>query len=439
MMLQAFSGLIGIVGLLGLAYLLSNNRKAINWRLVGSGLLIQVIVAIFILKFPLGQVIFHGISQGITKLLAFSDAGAAFVFGPLVSQPQTLAKLFGPAGSLIFAFKLIPTIIFVATLVSLAYHLGIMQHVIRAFAWVVSKVMGASGAEALSNVASIFVGQVEAQLMIKPYVATMTNSELLTVMAGSMACIAGGIMAVYIQMGIPASYLLTASLMAAPGALVVAKIVYPETEVSQTQGSVKLEVPKTTVNLLDAAAHGASDGLKIGLQVVAMLISFIALIAMVDWVVGKMGQGLSHLGLTLSFIGLDINHLTLQDLLGTAFSGVALALGVPARDAITVGGLMGTKIVVNEFVAYSNLTGMMTQASAGGSSILPMAPKSMAIATFALCGFANLSSIAMQVGGIGEIAPNRKADLARLGFMALVCGTIASYISSAIAGILVSI
>jgi concentrative nucleoside transporter, CNT family len=439
-MLQAFSGVIGIIGLLGLAYLMSNNKKAINWRLVISGLLIQISVAIFVLKVPIGQTIFYWIAAGISKILAFSDAGASFVFGPLVSQPETMNKLFGAGGSFIFAFKLIPTIIFVATLVSLAYHLGIMQRIIQAVAWVVAKVMGASGAEALSNVSSIFVGQVEAQLMVKPYVAVMTRSELLAVMAGSMACIAGGIMAVYIQMGIPAAYLLTASLMAAPGALVIAKLVYPETEVSQTQGEVKLVVEKKTVNLLDAAAHGASDGLRIGLQVCAMLIGFIALISMLDWVIGEGGRLLaSSTGANLAFMGLDLQDLTLRGILGTMFSGVALALGVPWEDASAVGSLMGTKMVINEFVAYTDLTMLMQQASAEGSAIAALNPKSLVIATFALCGFANFSSIAIQIGGIGEIAPNRKADLARLGIMALICGTMASYISSAIAGIIISL
>lgn len=438
-MFQTFSGVFGIIGLLSVAYAMSNNRARINWRLVINGLLIQLLIAIFILKVPLGQSIFHGVATLITKILAFSDAGASFVFGPLVSQPETMVQLFGPAGGFIFAFKLIPTIIFVATLVSLAYHLGIMQKIVQGVAWAVAKLMGASGAEALSNAASIFVGQVEAQLMIKPYVASMTKSELLAVMAGSMACIAGGIMAVYIQMGIPASYLLTASLMAAPGALVIAKIVHPETEESPTQGSVKLEVPKTTVNLLDAAAHGASDGLRIGLQVVAMLVGFIALISMMDWGIEKLGQLVAQTGANLVFMGLDLNHLSLRGILGTLFSGVAFALGVPWQEAASVGSLLGTKMVVNEFVAYSDLTALTMHATSEAGSVSPLSPKSLAIATFALCGFANLGSIAIQIGGIGEIAPSRKADLARLGFKALICGTMASYVSSAMAGIIISL
>lgn len=422
------TGFVGILLLLGLAFALSNNRKAIHWRLVISGLLIQWGIALFVLKVPLGQALFHGIAAGITKLLSFSDAGAGFVFGPL-AQPDALAKAFGPAWSVIFAFKIIPAIIFVATLVAIAYHIGLMQRVVQATAWLVAKLMGASGSEALSNVASIFVGQVEAQLLIKPYVPSMTNSELLAVMSGSMACIAGGVMAVYIQMGIPASYLLTASLMAAPGALVIAKIVYPETEESPTRGAVKLKIETHTVNVLDAATHGASDGLRIGLQVVGMLIGFIALIAMLDWVVGKIGLGFWQMGLDASPIGLHLNHLALKDIFGLLFAPVAYMLGIPAHDALTVGSLMGTKMVVNEFVAYMQLKPIMATLS----------PKSLAIATFALCGFANFGSVAILIGGIGEIAPTRKGDLARLGLKALVCGTMASYMSAAIAGIILSI
>jgi concentrative nucleoside transporter, CNT family len=425
-----FSGVIGILLILGVAYGLSNNRKAIHWRLILSGLCIQWILALFILKVPAGQALFHWIGQGIEKLLSFSDLGASFVFGPLVSQPEKMAALFGPGGAFIFAFKLVPTIIFVATLVSISYHLGLMQRVVKLVAWVVAKLMGASGAEALSNAASIFVGQIEAQLLIKPYISTMTQSELLSVMAGSMACIAGGVMAVYIKMGIPAEYLLTASLMAAPGALVISKLMLPETMASYTQGTVQLTVERNTVNVIDAAAHGAGDGLKIGLNVCAMLIGFIALIGLIDFGIGQLGLFLSSLGFTFSYIAVDLDHLSLKGILGFLFYWVALAVGVPQGDAQVVGSLMGTKMVINEFVAYSDLSPMIQK------GILD--PKSIAIASFALCGFANLSSIAMQVGGIGEIAPSRKSDLAKLGFRALLCGTMASYVSSAIAGILIT-
>lgn len=428
--MEQFTGIIGIAALLVAAYFMSENRRAINWRLVVSGLCIQWILALFILKVPAGQHLFHAVGQGIEKLLHFSDIGGGFVFGPLVSQPEKMVELFGPAGAFIFAFKLVPTIIFVATLVSIAYHVGLMQRVVQAVAWLVSKLMGASGGEALSNAASIFVGQIEAQLLIKPYVPTMTQSELLAIMAGSMACIAGGVMAVYIKMGIPAEYLLTASLMAAPGALVISKLLVPETETSLTQGKVSVNVEKTSVNLIDAAAHGASDGLKIGLNVCAMLIGFIALIALLDFCIGELGLVLASWHVNLSAVGLDVNHLSMKSILGCVFSIIALALGVPSQDAHVVGSLMGTKMVLNEFVAYADMSPMIQQHA--------LEPKSIAIASFALCGFANFSSVAMQVGGIGEIAPTRKADLARLGLKALMCGTMASYVSSAIAGILIT-
>jgi len=405
-------GIIGIISFLGIAFLMSNNRRAINYRLVGVGLVLQVGLALFILKTQVGKVLFGFIASFISKILDFSDEGAKFVFGVLVNK-EVLSQTLGPGNAFIFFFKIIPTIIFVAVLVNIAYHLGIMQRVVSIFAWVVNKLMGASGSEALSNVGSVFVGQVEAQIMIKPYVKGMTKSELLASMTGSMACIAGGVMAVYISMGVPAQYLLAASLMAAPGALVISKIVYPETEESQTKGSVSLQVEKNHANLMDAISHGASDGLKISLNVIAMLLGFIALIAMIDAGLGFLGQ----------LIGTELN---LTILLGTLFSGFAYVMGVPTQDIQIVGALMGKKMVINEFVAYSELIPIMKK----------LDPKSLVIVSFALCGFANFSSIAIQVGGIGEIAPSRRADLAALGFKAMICGTMASYMSATIAGIL---
>ena len=405
-------GIIGIISFLGIAFLMSNNRRAINYRLVGVGLVLQVGLALFILKTQVGKVLFGFIASFISKILDFSDEGAKFVFGVLVNK-EVLSQTLGPGNAFIFFFKIIPTIIFVAVLVNIAYHLGIMQRIVSIFAWVVNKLMGASGSEALSNVGSVFVGQVEAQIMIKPYVKGMTKSELLASMTGSMACIAGGVMAVYISMGVPAQYLLAASLMAAPGALVISKIVYPETEESQTKGSVSLQVEKNHANLMDAISHGASDGLKISLNVIAMLLGFIALIAMIDAGLGFLGQ----------LIGTELN---LTILLGTLFSGFAYVMGVPTQDIQIVGALMGKKMVINEFVAYSELIPIMKK----------LDPKSLVIVSFALCGFANFSSIAIQVGGIGEIAPSRRADLAALGFKAMICGTMASYMSATIAGIL---
>jgi len=410
--MDRFFGIIGIICFLGIAYLLSNNRKAINYRLVGVGLILQVTLALFILKTEIGKILFGWIASFISKILDFSDEGAKFVFGVLVNK-EVLSQTLGPANAFIFFFKIIPTIIFVAVLVNISYHLGIMQRIVMFFAWIVNKLMGASGSEALSNVGSIFVGQVEAQIMIKPYVHGMTRSELLASMSGSMACIAGGVMAVYISMGVPAQYLLAASLMAAPGALVISKIVYPETEESQTKGHVTLEIEKSHANLMDAISHGASDGLKISLNVIAMLLGFIALIAMVD-------AGLSFIG---NLVGIPLN---LTVILGTLFSGFAYVMGVPLQDIQIAGALMGKKMVINEFVAYSELVPIMKNLN----------PKTIVIVSFALCGFANFSSIAIQVGGIGEIAPSRRADLAAFGFKAMICGTLASYMSATIAGIL---
>ncbi|RDC65246.1 NupC/NupG family nucleoside CNT transporter [Adhaeribacter pallidiroseus] len=411
--MERFTGLIGIVLILGLALLLSNNRKAINYRLVGVGLLLQFGLAVFILKTEVGKAIFGYLGHSIEKLLSLSQKGSEFVFGSLVNQ-EVLTKAFGVGNAYIFFFNVIPTIIFVAVLVNIAYHIGLMQIIVSAMARLVHWAMGVSGAEAVSNVASAFVGQVEAQIMIKPYLKGMTKSELMASMAGSFACIAGGVMATYISFGVPAPYLLAASLMAAPGALVIAKIVYPETEQSETKGIVKLEVKKSHANIIDAIAAGASDGLKVGLNVIAMLIGFIALIALVDVLLGKLG------------VAIQVPTLSLNFLLGKLFAVFAWAMGVPTKDIETAGALMGTKMVVNEFVAYLDLVKIKET----------LHPKTLLITSFALCGFANFSSIAIQVGGIGELAPSRRADLAKLGFRALICGTLASYLSATLAGLL---
>ena len=426
-MLYHFSGIIGIIVILLIAYAMSNNRKAINWRTIISGLLIQFSLAVFVLKTHLGQKIFQEIGYFISKLLDFSNEGANFAFGVLVNQPDKFDELFG--SHFIFATTLMSTIIFVAVLVNIAYHIGLMQRIVSVVAKVVYKLMGVSGSEALSNAASAFVGQIEAQLMIKPYISTMTNSELLASMAGSMACIAGGIMAVYIAMGVPAEYLLAASIMAAPGALVISKMVYPETEESETKNEVKLEVKQTYTNLIDAIAHGASDGMRISINVIAMIIGFLALVAMINAVLGLGGRTVYAMtGLNLGVIGLDLNHLSLKDILGSIFGVFAWLMGVPMHESHQVGALMGTKLVFNEFLAYTDLAPMIKAGTLSAKSIM--------IASFALCGFANLGSIAMQIGGIGEIAPTRRKDLAMLGVKALICGTLASYLSATIAGIL---
>lgn len=429
--MDRFIGFIGILVILGIAYAMSNNRKAINFRLVVVGLALQWVIALFILKVEIGRKIFEAIGNFIAMLLNFSDQGSEFVFGVLARR-EVLESVFGPANDLIFAFKIAPTIIFVCSLVSILYYLGIMQKVVSFVAKIVFKLMNVSGSEAVSNAASIFVGQVEAQIMIRPYVPGMTMSELLASMSGSMACIAGGIMAVYIAMGIPASYLLTASLMAVPGALVISKIVWPETEESETKGEVKIAVKNTDVNIIDAAAHGCSDGMRIAINVIAMLIGFLAIIAMIDWFLGKAGEGLASVGLNVVPNVLNLDDLTLSNILGVIFSPMALVMGVPFEEIIRVGGLMGTKIVATEFVAYLELSSVIN-----GTAKYVLSDKSVIIATFALCGFANFGSVAMQIGGIGELAPSRKRDLAKLGIKALICGTMASYMSATIAGILI--
>jgi CNT family concentrative nucleoside transporter len=424
--MDRFTGIIGIVLILGLAYLWSNNRKAINYRTVITGILLQIALAVFILKVPLGQEIFYWIGKAINKILDFSQAGAGFVFGDLTKVTSILPANMQKSG--MFIFILMPTIIFVCILVAIAYHIGLMQRVVAVIARFVHWLMRVSGSEALSNVASAFVGQVEAQIMIKPYLAGMTRSELMASMTGSMACIAGGVMAIYISMGVPASYLLAASLMAAPGALVISKIIYPETEVSETKGVVKLEIKKEHSNLMDAISNGATDGMKISLNVVAMLIGVIALIALVDALLGYFGNFLTWTGLSLDVIGIDVTHLTLKGIFGAFFSIFAWTMGVPFAEAQTVGSLMGTKMVINEFVAYSDLTPMLHSGALSAKSII--------IASFALCGFANFSSVAIQLGGIGALAPSRRADVAKLGIKAMIAGTMASYISAALAGIL---
>ncbi len=421
-----FTGIIGIVIILGLAFLWSNNRKAINYRVVVTGLILQLALAFFILKVPIGQDIFVWLGKAINKLLDFSQEGAAFVFGDLTKVSKILPPSVVSSG--VFLFILIPTIIFVCVLVSMAYHVGLMQRVVSVLAKFVHWAMRVSGSEALSNVASAFVGQVEAQIMIRPYLRGMTKSELLASMTGSMACIAGGVMAVYISMGVPASYLLAASLMAAPGALVISKIVYPETEESETKGIVKLQVKKQQTNIMDAIAHGASDGMTISINVIAMLIGVIALVALVDALLGYFGHFLSWVGVSLNAIGLDVNHLRLKDVFGAFFSLFAVVMGVPPSESFSVGSLMGTKMVINEFVAYSDLSPMIHQGLLSSRSIV--------IASFALCGFANFSSIAIQLGGIGAMVPERKGDLAKLGFKAMICGTMASYISATLAGMI---
>ncbi|MFT4022435.1 MAG: nucleoside transporter C-terminal domain-containing protein [Flavihumibacter sp.] len=416
-----FQGLLGILLILGIAWLFSSNKKKINLRVVGSGLALQLILAVLILKVPAVTRFFQYLGRGMEKIEQFARQGASFVYGGIATPTADGGIANYAASGFVFAFNVTATIILVCALVAVFYHFGIMQRIVAVIARAMNWVMRVSGAEALSNVASAFVGQVEAQVMIRPYIPTMTMSELLASMSGSMACIAGGILVVYANMGAQAGMdlapkLIMASLMAAPGALVISKIVMPETEESQTRGTVKLEVKSHYTNVIDAISHGAGDGFKIAMNVIAMLIGFIAVIALADWVLVKIGHIFNP-----SF------DLSLNYIFGKLFYPMAWAMGVPGEDVNSAATLLGQKLSINEFVAFQNLT---------NKSVPILSEKGLLIVSVAICGFANFSSVGMQIGGIGELAPGRRADLARIGLKALLCGTLASYLSATIAGIL---
>lgn len=407
-----FTGLIGIVLILGIAFACSNNRKRINLRLVISGLLLQLTIAVLVLKVPVVNSFFQTLGRGMQKLEAFAKEGAGFVYGGIgVAHPSGQVTNYNSPSAFVFAFNITATIILVCLLVAMLYHLRIMQILVSGVARAMNAIMRVSGAEALSNVASAFVGQVEAQVMIRGYLPTMTRSELLASMSGSLACIAGGILIVYANMGARVDYLIAASLMAAPGALVISKIVYPETEESPTMGKVKLDVKPGYTNLIDAITHGAIDGFKIAMNVLAMLIGFIALIAMVNWILGHVHHGLS-----------------LDAIFGKLFYPFAWAMGIPEKDISGAATLLGQKLTINEFVAFKSLT---------AQSVPIVSQKGLTIITIAICGFANFSSVGMQIGGISALVPERRHDLATLGMRALLCGTLASYLSATIAGIII--
>jgi concentrative nucleoside transporter, CNT family len=405
--------LVGLVVILAIAYAFSTNRRAIDRRTVLWGLTLQVIFALLVLKTAAGQAVFQRLGAVINRLLDFAFVGSSFVFGPLGDKevwPRIMTTVLGPEGvryGVVFAFQVLPTIIFIAALFAILYYFGVMQIVVRLFALVMRRVMKASGAESLNVAASIFMGQTEAPLTIRPFLPKMTESELMTVMTSGMAHISGGIMAAYILFGIEAKHLLTAVIMTAPGTLMMAKIFVPETEQPETMGTVKLEVERTDVNVIDAAGRGTSEGLSLALNVGAMLISFLALVALVNALLGLAG-------------------LSLQQIFGWVFAPIAWSMGVPWRDAPVIGNLLGTRMALNEFVAYSQL----------GPLKASLDPRSFTIATFALCGFANFSSIGIQIGGIGALAPNRRHDLARLGLRAMIAGTLANFVTATIAGFL---
>ena len=424
--MDRFFGIFGIILIFGIAFLMSNNRKAINYKTVGTGFALQILLAVFVFKVPLGRALFLNIGLFIQKILDFAKEGGSFVFGHLMNNVK-LDELFG-VGANVFALQLISSLIFMMILVNILYYYGIMQRVVPLFGKAMNKIMSVSGAEALSNVASAFVGQIAAQIMIRPYLAKLTRSELLASMAGSMACISGATMPIYIGLGIPAQYLLASSIMAAPGALVLSKIIYPETHTPETSEEFSITYSKRKkpyINVFDAISAGASEGMKVAINVIAMILALVALVAMIDWFLGGLGNLIVKY-LHINFASFDLTQLSLRLILGKIFAVFAYFMGVPSDEATTVGSLMGTKLVLNEMVAYVDLSNLPQQLS----------EKAYLIACFALCSFGNFGSIAIQLGGIGELAPNQRKNLARLGVRALICGTLTCYMSAAIVGIL---
>src|SRR5467141_2270198 len=407
-----FTGILGLLTMLGLAYAFSTNRRAINKKTVVWGLGLQVVFAIFVLKIELGRILFQKAGDAVNRLLSYAFVGSKFVFGELGAQ--------GSSMGFFFAFQVLPTVIFIAAFFAVLYHYGIMQFIIKLAAKVMTRFMGASGAESLNVAASIFMGQTEAPLTIRPFLPDLTRSELMTVMTSGMAHVSGGIMAAYIAFGIEPKHLLSAVIMTAPGTILMSKMLVPETEVPKTAGRVVMSKKETDEekkeNLLGAIARGTTDGLGLALNIAAMLIAFLALIALANGVLGGIHNR----------IGLAWFPSSLQQIFGVLFAPVAWVIGIPWRDCPAIGNLLGTRMVLNELVAFSML----------GPQRAVLDPRSFTIATFALCGFANLSSIGIQIGGIGALAPNKRGELARLGIRAMLAGTMANLMSASIAGML---
>ena len=405
--MDRFTGIIGVVVLLGIAYGMSNNRGAISKRIVLWGLGLQLFFALFILKTPIGQPFFSAVDRIFKKLLSFSDAGSDLLF-----KSYSTGVVEGPL--LNFAFRILPTIIFFSSLMAVLYHLGIMQWVIRWIAAAVQKTMGTSGSETLSVSANIFVGQTESPLMIRPFINQMTMSELMAVMTGGFATVAGGVMAIYVAMlsDIPgiAGHLMAASIMSAPAALVMAKIIFPETEESETLGDLRIKIERQDDNVIEALSRGATDGVKLAVNVGAMLVAFVAFVAMINGMLGLV-------------------DLTMQQILGWFFQPLAWAMGAPWSEAGILGQLMGEKIVLTELIAYSDLSQLRAEDA--------ISDRTAIIASYALCGFANFASIGIQLGGIGGIAPKRRKDLAKIGMKAMIAGALASWLTATLAGIIV--
>ncbi len=407
------TGILGLLTMMGLAYTFSTNRRVIRLKTIAWGLGLQVTLAFFVLKFDYGRRLFQAAGNAVNKLLSFSYIGSEFVFGEVGKKSSSLG--------FIFAFQVLPTIIFIAAFFAVLYYLGIMQVIIKGAAWVMQRVMGASGAESLNVAASIFMGQTEAPLTIRPFLPEVTRSELMTIMTSGMAHVSGGIMGAYIAFGVEAKHLLTAVIMTAPGTLLMAKMLVPETEQPVTAGRVKMpeEAMYKDENFLGAIARGTTDGLQLAINVAAMLIAFLALIAFSNGILGGLHNWLAPHGMAWF-------PSSLQQIFGWVFAPVAWVIGVPWRDCASIGNLLGTRMVLNELVAFSFL----------GPMKATLDPRSFTIATFALCGFANFSSIGIQIGGIGALAPNKRSELARLGIRAMLAGTMANLMSASIVGIL---
>ncbi|MCL9971145.1 NupC/NupG family nucleoside CNT transporter [Anoxybacillus kestanbolensis] len=399
-------GLVGIVVVLGIAFLSSNNRKAINPRTILGGLAIQVSFAFIVLKWEAGKAALQWLTNGVTNIINYANEGINFLFGGMFA-----AKGIG----FVFAFQVLPVVIFFSALISVLYYIGVMQWIIKMIGGPLAKLLGTSKAESMSAAANIFVGQTEAPLVIRPYLSKMTQSELFAVMTGGLASVAGSVLVGYSLLGVPLEYLLAASFMAAPAGLVMAKMIVPETEPIKEDEHFEMEKDEESTNVIDAAARGASDGLKLALNIGAMLLAFIALIALINGLLSGIGSLFNYDGLTL------------QKVLGFLFAPIAFAIGVPWSEAVTAGGFIGQKLILNEFVAYSSFAPQIPELSA----------KTVAIVSFALCGFANISSMGILLGGLGSLAPNRRSDIARMGLKAVLAGMLASLLSASIAGMFI--
>ena len=408
--MSSWIGITGIVLIIGAGVLFSRDRRAISWKTILAGLAIQLGIALLVLKWNAGQVVLRGISDFVVSIIGYTDEGSNFLFGWLVDSADQ--------NRYVFAFRVLPIVIFLSSLFSALYFLKVMPWIVKMFARFLTKLMGVSGAESLAAAANVFMGQTEAPILVAPYIAKMTFSELMAMMTGGMATVSGAVLGGYIALGINPEYLITASIMAAPASLVMAKILVPETGKSLTAGRVELEIKNESVNLVDALSRGATQGLKLALNVAAMLIAFIAVVALLN---GILGMICNWTGLS-SWLGGEI---TFERILGFLFAPLAFLLGVPWSEASQVGHLLGVKLVLNEFIAYVDLAEIRETLS----------PRAEIIATYALCGFANISSIGVQIGGIGALAPGRRSDLAKLGFRALMAGFGASMITAALAGL----